>query len=168
MARAWSDAKFGGLEHEGPEVPVNDKGWTKEITAFGDFFGGDGGGAGLAGVGVPGAQHPPVPAAQIALDINYDMLLPIGVQKEVNVNGAQRTTFYPEVEATAKRFGLAIVPDPTTEPCGATIAATISSFVARRDSGVLSGCGDAVRGARPCVGCGAGEGLQRQSLPQLL
>jgi Zn-dependent M28 family amino/carboxypeptidase len=57
-------------------------------------------------------QHPPVPAAQIALDINYDMLLPIGIQKEVNVNGAQRTTFYPEVEATAKRFGLAIVPDP--------------------------------------------------------
>jgi Zn-dependent M28 family amino/carboxypeptidase len=57
-------------------------------------------------------QHPPIPASQIALDINYDMLLPIGVQQEINVNGAQRTTFYPEVEATAKRFGLAIVPDP--------------------------------------------------------
>ena len=57
-------------------------------------------------------QHPPVPASQIALDINYDMLLPVGVQKEINVNGAQRTTFYPEVEATAKRFGLTIVPDP--------------------------------------------------------
>jgi Zn-dependent M28 family amino/carboxypeptidase len=57
-------------------------------------------------------QHPPVPAAQIALDINFDMLLPIGIQQEVNVNGAQRTSFYPEVQATAKRFGLAIVPDP--------------------------------------------------------
>jgi Zn-dependent M28 family amino/carboxypeptidase len=57
-------------------------------------------------------QHPPVPAAQIALDINYDMLLPIGVQQEINVNGAQRTSFYPQVQATAKRFGLAIVPDP--------------------------------------------------------
>jgi Zn-dependent M28 family amino/carboxypeptidase len=57
-------------------------------------------------------QHPPVPAAQIALDINYDMLLPIGVQQEVNVNGAQRTTFFPEVQAAAKQFGLAIVPDP--------------------------------------------------------
>ncbi len=57
-------------------------------------------------------QHPPVPASQIALDINYDMLLPVGVQKEINVNGAQRTTFYPEVQATAKRFGLTIVPDP--------------------------------------------------------
>jgi Zn-dependent M28 family amino/carboxypeptidase len=60
-------------------------------------------------------QHPPVPAAQIALDINYDMLLPIGVQQEINVNGAQRTTFYPAVEATAKRFGLTIVPDPRPE-----------------------------------------------------
>ena len=60
-------------------------------------------------------QHPPVPAREIALDINYDMLLPIGIQQEVNVNGAQRTTFYPEVEATAKRFGLAIVPDPRPE-----------------------------------------------------
>ena len=57
-------------------------------------------------------QHPPVPAKEIALDINYDMLLPLGVQKEINVNGAQRTTFFPEVEAAAKRFGLAIVPDP--------------------------------------------------------
>jgi Zn-dependent M28 family amino/carboxypeptidase len=60
-------------------------------------------------------QHPPVPAAQIALDINYDMLIPLGVQQEINVNGAQRTTFYPEVEATAKRFGLAIVADPRPE-----------------------------------------------------
>jgi Zn-dependent M28 family amino/carboxypeptidase len=57
-------------------------------------------------------QHPPVPSAQIALDINYDMLLPIGVQQEINVNGAQRTTFFPQVQATAKRFDLAIVPDP--------------------------------------------------------
>ncbi len=57
-------------------------------------------------------QHPPVPAGQIALDINYDMILPIGVPLETNVNGAQRTSFFPVVEATAKRFDLAIVPDP--------------------------------------------------------
>jgi Zn-dependent M28 family amino/carboxypeptidase len=57
-------------------------------------------------------QHPPIPAGQIALDINYDMILPIGVPLEANVNGAQRTTFFPSVEATAKRFNLAIVPDP--------------------------------------------------------
>ena len=57
-------------------------------------------------------QHPPIPAGQISLDMNYDMILPIGVPLQTNVNGAQRTTFYPTVEATAKRFNLAIVPDP--------------------------------------------------------
>jgi len=60
-------------------------------------------------------QHPPIPASQISLDINFDMLLPVGVQQEINVNGAQRTTFYPQVQATAKRFGLTIVPDPRPE-----------------------------------------------------
>lgn len=56
-------------------------------------------------------QHPPIPAAQITLDINYDMILPIGIPRQVNVNGAQRTTFFPTVESTAKRFDLTIVPD---------------------------------------------------------
>jgi Zn-dependent M28 family amino/carboxypeptidase len=60
-------------------------------------------------------QHPPVPAGQIALDLNYDMILPIGIPREINVNGAQRTSFYPVVQATAKRFGLTIVPDPRPE-----------------------------------------------------
>ncbi len=60
-------------------------------------------------------QHPPVPAGQITLGINYDMILPIGVPQQVNLNGAQRTSFYPVVEATAKRFGLEIVPDPRPE-----------------------------------------------------
>ena len=60
-------------------------------------------------------QHPPIPAAQIALDINYDMILPIGIPEQVDVDGAQRTSFYPTVEATAKRMGLAIVPAPHPE-----------------------------------------------------
>jgi len=60
-------------------------------------------------------QHPPVPPAQIALDINYDMILPVGIPREVNLNGAQRTTFNAVVEATAKRFDLAIVPDARPE-----------------------------------------------------
>jgi Zn-dependent M28 family amino/carboxypeptidase len=60
-------------------------------------------------------QHPPVSAGQIALDINYDMILPIGVPKQVNVNGAQRMSFYPTVQATAQRFGLEIVPDARPE-----------------------------------------------------
>jgi len=92
MARAWSAAK----------LPLPHSVIFASVTAEEQ---------GLLGSEYLG-QHPPVPAAQIALDINYDMLIPIGVQKEVNVNGAQRTTFYPTVQATAKRFGLAIVPDP--------------------------------------------------------
>ena len=60
-------------------------------------------------------QNPPIPASQIALDINYDMILPIGVPREIDVNGAQRTSFYPEVEKTAKAFDLGIVPDPRPE-----------------------------------------------------
>jgi Zn-dependent M28 family amino/carboxypeptidase len=60
-------------------------------------------------------QHPPVPAGEIALDINYDMVLPIGVPQQVNVDGAQRTSFYPTVQATAQRFGLTIVPDARPE-----------------------------------------------------
>src|SRR5216683_2672103 len=60
-------------------------------------------------------QHPPVPAGEIALDINYDMILPVGVPQQVNVNGAQRTSFYPTVQAAAKRFGLEIVPDSRPE-----------------------------------------------------
>ena len=60
-------------------------------------------------------QHPPVPAGEIALDINYDMILPIGVPQQIDVNGAQRTDFYPVVEKTAKQFGLTIVPDPRPE-----------------------------------------------------
>jgi Zn-dependent M28 family amino/carboxypeptidase len=63
-------------------------------------------------------QHPPVPAGQIALDINYDMVLPVGVPQEVNVNGAQRSTFYSTVQATAKRFGLTITPEAHPEAGG--------------------------------------------------
>jgi Zn-dependent M28 family amino/carboxypeptidase len=63
-------------------------------------------------------QHPPIPASQIALDINYDMILPVGIPLEVNVNGAQRTTFYPTVQATAKRFDLTLVPDAHPEAGG--------------------------------------------------
>jgi Zn-dependent M28 family amino/carboxypeptidase len=60
-------------------------------------------------------QHPPIPAGQIALNLNYDMILPVGDPLETNVSGAERTSFYPEVEATAKRFHLAIVPDAHPE-----------------------------------------------------
>jgi Zn-dependent M28 family amino/carboxypeptidase len=60
-------------------------------------------------------QHPPVPAGQIALDLNYDDIQPFGDPQEVSATGAERTSFYPEVQATARRFNLAIVPDAHPE-----------------------------------------------------
>jgi Zn-dependent M28 family amino/carboxypeptidase len=57
--------------------------------------------------------HPPVPTGQIALDLNYDMLLPIGIPRSVSLSGAERITFWPTVERVAKDFDLALLPDPT-------------------------------------------------------
>src|SRR5438270_1127134 len=52
-------------------------------------------------------KHPPVAAGKITLDLNYDDVKPLGAPEEVEVSGAERTTFYPSVEATAKEFRLA-------------------------------------------------------------
>lgn len=60
-------------------------------------------------------KHPPVAAGKITLDLNYDDVPPLGAPEEVEVSGAERTTFYPEVEATAKEFRLAIRPDALPE-----------------------------------------------------
>jgi Zn-dependent M28 family amino/carboxypeptidase len=56
-------------------------------------------------------MHPPVPAKDITLDLNYDMLLPIGMPTSTEVSGAERTSFYPTVEKTAQAFDLTIQPD---------------------------------------------------------
>jgi Zn-dependent M28 family amino/carboxypeptidase len=58
-------------------------------------------------------MHPPVPARQIALDLNYDMLLPIGVPRSADLNGAERIDFWPTVESVAKAFDIQLLPDPT-------------------------------------------------------
>jgi Zn-dependent M28 family amino/carboxypeptidase len=60
-------------------------------------------------------KHPPIPAGKITLDLNYDDVKPLGAPEEVEVAGAERTTFYPAVEATAKEFRLAIRPDALPE-----------------------------------------------------
>jgi Zn-dependent M28 family amino/carboxypeptidase len=57
--------------------------------------------------------HPPVPAGQIALDLNYDMILPIGIPRSVNMGGAERIDFWPTVQTVAKAFDLQLLPDPT-------------------------------------------------------
>ena len=56
-------------------------------------------------------KHPPLPANDISLALNYDDVPPLGIPEEVNVAGAERTNFYSMVEQTADDFHLAIVPD---------------------------------------------------------
>jgi Zn-dependent M28 family amino/carboxypeptidase len=60
-------------------------------------------------------KHPPVPAGKISLDLNYDDVPPLGSPEEVEVSGAERTTFYPAIEAMAKTFRLNIRPDSRPE-----------------------------------------------------
>jgi len=60
-------------------------------------------------------KHPPIPAARITLDLNFDDVPPLGVPQEAEVSGSERTTFYPVVETTAKDFRLAIRPDSRPE-----------------------------------------------------
>jgi Zn-dependent M28 family amino/carboxypeptidase len=58
------------------------------------------------------SQHPIVPLGKTALDVNFDMILPLGIPESVVTNGAERTTFWPTVQAVAKKHGLEIEPDP--------------------------------------------------------
>ena len=60
-------------------------------------------------------RHTALLGARIILDLNYDDLPPIGIPEEVEVSGAERTTFYPTVEETAKEFKLTIRPDSRPE-----------------------------------------------------
>src|SRR5450631_968291 len=56
-------------------------------------------------------KHPPIPAGKISLDLNYDDVMPLGAPEEVQVSGAERTTFYPAVQAMAQDFHFKIRPD---------------------------------------------------------
>ena len=60
-------------------------------------------------------KHPPFPPGKITLDLNFDDLPPLGSPEEVQVSGAERTTFYRTVEATAKDFRLALRADTHPE-----------------------------------------------------
>src|SRR6266853_2545252 len=69
---------------------------------------------GLLGSEFLGKKLQFLPADPI-LDLNFDALAPMGLPEEVEVTGAERTTFYPAVEAAAKEFGFAIRPDANPE-----------------------------------------------------
>jgi Zn-dependent M28 family amino/carboxypeptidase len=55
--------------------------------------------------------HPPEPIRDIALDLNFDEILPAGLPASVRVAGAERTSFFPVVQKTAAAFHLQIQPD---------------------------------------------------------
>jgi Zn-dependent M28 family amino/carboxypeptidase len=57
------------------------------------------------------SEHPIVPLGKTALNLNFDMILPLGVMESIVVNGAERTTAWPTVQAGAKKNGLTIEPD---------------------------------------------------------
>ncbi len=63
------------------------------------------------------AEHPPIPARDIVLNLNFEglFIMPVGVPEELQVSGSERTTFYPEVEEVAHDFGMTIRPDPFPE-----------------------------------------------------
>jgi Zn-dependent M28 family amino/carboxypeptidase len=60
-------------------------------------------------------KHSPVPPGKIMVDLNFDDVPPLGTPEEVEVSGAERTTFYPVVQATAQDFRLTIRPDARPE-----------------------------------------------------
>jgi len=60
-------------------------------------------------------KHPPIPAGKISLDLNYDDVKPLGAAQEVEVSGAERTSFYPVVQAMATEFRFSIRPDARPE-----------------------------------------------------
>ena len=61
------------------------------------------------------ARHPIVPPAKTAVALNFDAVFPFGRTKDVVVNGAERTTFWPQVQEVARRMSLTIHPDPRPE-----------------------------------------------------
>jgi len=60
-------------------------------------------------------QHPPIPARDISLDLNFDDIQPLGEPLQLVVSGAERTTVFPAVQAVAQSFGMAIQPDDHPE-----------------------------------------------------
>ncbi len=57
------------------------------------------------------AQNPIVPLGKTALNLNFDMILPLGVPESIVVTGAERTTAWPTVKEVAKKHGLEIEAD---------------------------------------------------------
>jgi Zn-dependent M28 family amino/carboxypeptidase len=58
------------------------------------------------------ARDPVVPLGKTALNLNFDMILPLGRPESIVVTGADRTTAWPTVRAVAQKHRLEVEPDP--------------------------------------------------------
>jgi Zn-dependent M28 family amino/carboxypeptidase len=56
-------------------------------------------------------RNSPVPPGSITLNLNFDGIPPLGIPEHVELTGAERTTFFPVTQATARDFGLEVQPD---------------------------------------------------------
>jgi Zn-dependent M28 family amino/carboxypeptidase len=61
------------------------------------------------------ATHPVVPTAKTAAALNVDAVLPYGRTRDVVVTGAERTSLWPLVQDTARRFHFVIKPEAEPE-----------------------------------------------------
>lgn len=59
--------------------------------------------------------HPPIPAKNISLDLNFDDIQPFGEPEQLVASGSERTTVYPVVESVAQAFRMTIQPDDHPE-----------------------------------------------------
>ena len=60
-------------------------------------------------------RNPPVPAGKIAVDVNYDGILPIGRTTDISLSGYERTTLKALVDQLAGEYALTITPDAHPE-----------------------------------------------------
>lgn len=63
-------------------------------------------------------KHPPVPAKNISLNLNFDSFPPLGIPMEVIAEGYDRTDFAPVVEKMAADFKMKILPPEEPENGG--------------------------------------------------
>ncbi|HYL34861.1 MAG TPA: M28 family peptidase [Bryobacteraceae bacterium] len=61
------------------------------------------------------AEHPVIPLAKTALDLNFDGFYPFGRTKDISVTGAERTTAWPAAQEAARRMELRIQPESHPE-----------------------------------------------------
>jgi len=99
LARAWSQVDQTGQQHP-PRSILFAAVTAEEQGLLGSEFLG---------------KHFAAPVGKVTLDLNYDAVAPIGEPEEVEISGAERTTFNPQVEKTAQKYGLAIRPDAQPE-----------------------------------------------------